>query len=144
MQIDLALYGLDRRFVQLTAFVMIGTWVCLSVLTFGLVWLGWHIVLLHQVVAWPFALLGWGGSFRLAQGQGFGPRRSAMLAGIGALILAEIGTAQVINVWSGSGGALLGLTALPILAPLVILGVLWLYRAETWPTDVGRTERTEA
>lgn len=144
MRIDLAPYGLDRRFLALTAFVMLGTWVCLAVLTFGIVLHGWDIVLLHQAVAWPFAVLGWGGSFRLAQSQGLSQRHSAFFAGLGALLLAEFGTAQIINLWSGSGGALLGLAALPILALLTIIGVSWLYRADTWPIQPGQTERTEA
>ena len=144
MRISLAPYGLDLRFLELTAFVMIGTWFCLFVLTLGIVLAGWQIVLLHQLVAWPFAVIGWAGAFRLAQSQSLNKLHSALVAGFGALLVAEIGTAQIINLWSGSGGALWGMTVLPILVVLVTLGVLWLYRAETWPIEPGQTERTEA
>lgn len=138
-------HGIDRRFIELTAFMMAGTWVCLLGLTVGLAVVGWRIILIHQAIAWPFALVGWAAGFRLAQGVGKGQRTSAMVAGWLALITAEIGTALVINIWSGTGGALGGMIVFPILAVLVTIGVLWLYRQDTRPAKgSGPAGRAEA
>ncbi len=132
MQAVLARFGLDYRFLQLTAFVMVGTWLFVSVLSLGLlVVLGWRIILFHQVVAWPFSVIGWAAGFQIAQALGLGGRISTLISGWSALILAEIGTAQVVNLWSGTGGALSGLVVFPVLAVLTTIGVLWLYSDDT-------------
>lgn len=129
----LARYGLDRRFVELTVFMTLGAWLCGIVLTLGMVLLGGRIILLHQMLAVPFSVLGWGIGYRLGQAFGFGPRATAMAAGWVALLTAEVGLALIINwLWTGSGGAFGGLLAFPVLAVLVTIGVLWLYRAERW------------
>ena len=138
-------FGLDRRFVELTAFMTLGTWICGAVLTFGMLIFGWRIVLLHQAVAFPFSVLGWAMGFRVGQGMGLGSRTTAMVAGWAALLMAEFGLAGAMNlIWTGSGGGLAGAVSFPVLSVLVTIGVLWLYRAETWARFESENKGTAA
>ena len=77
--------------------------------------------------------------------MGLGSRTTAMVAGWAALLMAEFGLAGVMNLfWTGRGGGLAGAVSFPVLAVLVTIGVLWLYRAETWPKVESENEGTLA
>ena len=125
--------GLDYHFVQLAVFMSMLVWPWLLLTTFFVASFAWRQVLLYQAIALPFSILGWAAGFRLGYHLEFQPRWAAMVAGWVGLIWAEIGLALILRPWFGSASIGPGLWAFPALAVLVTIGVLWLFRAETWP-----------
>jgi hypothetical protein len=133
-------YGMDCRFVQLTLFMCLLVWPWLVITTFGVALLAWQIVLSCQAIALPFSVLGWAAGFRAGHKMGFQPRWAAMVAGWSALFAAEAGLALILRLFLGPGSQAFGLWALPSLMVQVTVGVLWLYRADTWPRVLVHAE----
>lgn len=130
--------ALDARFVDLVLFTSIGVWPWLLLVSAGVALWAWKIVLMCQVIALPFSILGWAGGFRLGMRHGWTPPRSAMLAGWAGLVAGTAGLALVGLMAVGDGRFLTaGILAFPALAVLVTVGVLWLYRPATWPPQTG-------
>jgi hypothetical protein len=132
MKAWLARSGLDNRFLQLAVFVSLLVWPWLVVTTFLTALLAWRFVLLCQLIALPFSVCGWAIGFQVAFGRGVRPHKAALWAGWVGLIVAEMGLSAVLWPWFGPAAKGPGLWAFPALAVLVTVGVLWLYRAETW------------
>jgi hypothetical protein len=125
--------ALDKRFVDLALFMSLLVWPWLILTTAGLALVAWKVVLTCQAIALPFSILGWAYGFRLGRWMGFQPLRAAMVAGWTGLAAAELGLALALGPWLGSAAEGPGVWAFPALAALVTIGVLWLYRADTWP-----------
>jgi len=139
-----AKYDMDYRFLQLTIFMCLLVWPWLVVMTVGFVHFVWTFVLLCQVIALPFSVLGWAAGFRLGRRMGLQPRWSAMVAGCSALIAAELGLAFILRAYFVDGAQIVGHLALPSLVVQVTVGVLWLYRADTGPKALEQAKRTAA
>lgn len=80
----------------------------------------------------------------LTHGLILGVWRIVLFCQIVARAVAEVGLAFSRNFRAGSGSSLPGLIALPILVPIVTVGGLWLYRAETWGPRAAMEERMTA
>jgi hypothetical protein len=133
--------GLDRRFVNLATLMTVLVWPWVIVSTFGLGLMAWQFVLLCQAIALPFAFAGWAVGFRQTARLGWSLPARAMIAGWAALLIAEAGLALVLWPWFGQAAWGPGLWAFPALAVLLTVGVLWLYRADTW-TKTGERMRS--
>ncbi|MGB8815000.1 MAG: hypothetical protein WCC57_17615 [Paracoccaceae bacterium] len=136
--------ALDRRFVDLAFFMCLGVWPWLLLITIGIAAFAWKLVLLCQLIALPFAVIGWAMGFRGGRRLGFGPRGSAMIAGWTGLLTAEVGLALVLLPWLGKGAYAPGYLAFPALAVLVTVGVLLFYRARTWTNEARPLRKNQA
>ena len=125
-------YALDIRFVDLAIFVSLLVWPWLILATAGMALVAWKFVLICQAIALPFSIIGWAAGFRAGRRIGFQRRRAAMVAGWAGLVAAECGLAFVLWLYWGQVQWGPGLWALPALALLVTVGVLWFYRDATW------------
>ena len=99
--------------------------------------ISWKFVVVCQLLAMPFSVAGWAFGFRLSARLHLGLPARAMIAGWSGLIAAEAGLALFLAPWFGSASIAPGIWAFPGLAVLLTIGVLWLYRAETW-TKFGK------
>ncbi|WP_426031119.1 hypothetical protein [Cypionkella sp. TWP1-2-1b2] len=124
--------ALDSRFVDFAIFVSIAVWIWIAPVTMFIALFAWRFVLLCQVVALPFSVLGWAVGFRLGRSYRLRPAQAAMVAGWTGLLVAEIGMALVLLPFLGKAAAFAGLWAFPGLAAAVTIGVPWFYRATTW------------
>ena len=141
--------ALDRRFLQLWACLSVPVLLFLVMISFGgALKFVFYIFLVTFSASVLIGTPGWVFGFRASRALNFGLRFSAMIAGWVSVLFVDVGVGVLLQMRDGDFSPRLimpgTLSIFCIFFPFVTIGVLSLYRAETWPKVESENEGTTA